>query len=137
MQIHEITQLKEGVLDTVKSVAGDVGRGIVKGITGFEMEPSQSTIDRDAANAAAGLRTKGYTPTASTRISVSLTQPGQSVPSKYYKTGDVWTNELGNKITDVAQTLYLDKLIPTHGRTETIPPVAQSARKTVSRRRTK
>lgn len=135
MQIHEITQqaLKEGLL-------GDVGRSITQGLTGFEIPPSQAEIDADAARSAEKLRAKGYTvatnPQAPQRITVSLTQPGQSVPSKYFKIGNKWTNEIGAEITDLAQKLYLDKLIPTHGRKELLPPTTPD-RKTVSRRRNK
>ena len=118
MQIHEIT---EGLLS-------NVGRGFVQGLTGARLSKSQPTVDAAtlAAAAAAGPATE--------RIVVAVSQPGQSVPAKYYKVKDTWTNELGDAITEPRQTAYLDKLIPTHGKKEAIapPPVARK----ISRRRT-
>ena len=120
MQIHEIT---EGFLS-------NVARGFVQGATGVDLPRSQPPVDATALQTA--LQTAVKPPTE--RIVVSVTQPGQTVPAKYYKTGSTWTNELGTSITGLKQIAYLDKLIPTHGKKETISqqPVARK----ISRRRT-
>ena len=128
MQIHEITKqsLREGLL-------GNVGRGFVQGFTGVDLPRAQPKVDMDALKSAHSALTA-----ANERIVITISQPGQTVPAQYYKTGNIWTNELGTAITDPKQTAYLEKLIPTHGKKEVIPtePVATKARKTVSRRRT-
>jgi isochorismate hydrolase len=118
MQIHEIT---EGLLS-------NISRGFVQGVSGADLPRAQPTADVSALKTAAAAQM----PTTE-RIVVTVTQPGQSVPAQYYKVKDAWTNELGNAIADPRQTAYLDKLIPTHGKKETITP-APVARK-ISRRR--
>lgn len=136
MQIHEITQpiIKEGVL-------GNIGRGLASGIAGVDIPQSQSSIERDAAQAYSKLQAQGYRPRSATaqtqRIVVNVLQPGQSIPAKYYKKGNIWTNELGAVITDLRQKAYLDKLIPTHGKREIVPaePTSAPATRKVSRRR--
>jgi hypothetical protein len=133
MQIYEITKrsLREGLL-------GNVGRGFVQGLTGVDFpraqpKVTQPKVDMDALKSAQSALT-----VAKERTVITISQPGQTVPAQYYKTGNVWTNELGTAITDPKQTAYLEKLIPTHGKKEVIPtePVATKARKTFSRRRT-
>jgi hypothetical protein len=139
MQIHEITKksLREGVwgdLKTVGSAVGsksalsNIGKGFVQGVTGATFPKSQPTVDTATLAAAAAASP------ATERIVVAVSQPGQSVPAKYYKVKDAWTNELGDAITEPRQVAYLDKLIPTHGKKEAIapPPVARK----ISRRRT-
>jgi hypothetical protein len=129
MQIHEITKnsLREGLLS-------NVGRGFVQGLTGADFPRAQPKVDMDALQSAHSALTA-----AKERIVIAISQPGQTVPAQYYKTGNIWTNELGTKITDPKQTAYLDKLIPTHGKKEIIPtePSAAPGRRTVSRRRVK
>jgi hypothetical protein len=140
MQIHEITKksLREGVWGDLKgdlkaigsavgskSARSNIGRGFVQGVTGTRLPKSIDSATLAAAADAAP---------ATERIVVAVSQPGQSVPAKYYKVKDTWTNELGNAITEPRQTAYLDKLIPTHGKKEAIAP-SPVARK-ISRRRT-
>jgi hypothetical protein len=137
MQIHEITKqsLREGFIDDLKQVGSalkpsrSMGSGFVQGLTGAEFRKSREPVDLAAAAAAVAAATP-----ATERIVVSVSQPDQTVPAKYFKTKDVWTNEDGKQITNPKSIAYLDKLIPTHGKKETIaPPI--TARK-VSRRRT-
>ncbi len=128
MQIHEIT---EGLLS-------NVARGFASGITGTDIPQSQASINRQAAQAAEKLRAQGYgqdSTGASERITVAITQPGQNVPANYYKTGNVWTNEVGAVITDPKQKAYLDGLIPTHGKKQTIAQPTQPSTRKVSRSR--
>lgn len=131
MQIHEIT---EGFIS-------NMARGFASGVTGIDIPQSQASINRQAAQAAQQLRAQGYTGSAggaTERIVVSLQQPEQSVPSKYYKTGNIWTNELGAVITNPKTKAYLDSVVPTHGRKETIAQPAaatQPAARRVSRQR--
>lgn len=134
MQIHEITE----------SILSNIGRGLASGVTGIDIPQSQASIDRRAAQAAQQLRKQGYGKTQTPagagsieRITVSVTQPGQTVPAKYIKTGTVWTNELGAVITDPKQKTYLDSLIPAYGKKEILPaaqPTPATGRK-ISRRR--
>lgn len=117
MQIHEIT---EGFLRNVAS-------GFVQGLTGVDMPRQSQPIPQNQT-------------VAQTRTVVSVEQPGQTAPAKYYKTGNVWTNELGQEIRGATQKDYLDKLISTHGRSEPIPAQsntqpAPSQTRRVSRRR--
>lgn len=133
MQIHEITRprLQEGLLS-------NVARGFAKGITGTEIPQGQASINAQAAQAAKQLRAQGYGTTSAApteRIVVSFMQPGQTVPSKYTKTGNTWANEMGTIITDLRQKSYLDSLIPTHGKKELIAPVATQPTRKVSRAR--
>jgi hypothetical protein len=116
MQIHEITKhpLEEGFFS-------NVGKGFVQGVTGVDVSRASPNTDPTALA------------TANQRTVITVSQPGQTVPAKYYKTGNSWTNELGTAITDPKQTAYLEKLIPTHGKKETIPAPLQP--RTVSRRR--
>jgi hypothetical protein len=117
MQIHEIT---EGLLS-------NISRGFVQGVSGVDLPRSQPPADVSALKTATATQTP-----AAERIVVTVTQPGQSVPSQYHKVNNAWTNELGASITDPRQTAYLDKLIPTHGKKEIIAtPVARK----ISRRR--
>lgn len=131
MQIHEIT---EGLFS-------NVARGFASGITGVDIPQSQASIDRQAAQAAEKLRAQGYGQAPATgateRITVAISQPGQNVPANYFKTRNVWTNELGAVITDPKQKAYLDGLIPTHGKKQTItqPTTAQQPTRRVSRAR--
>jgi hypothetical protein len=140
MQIHEITKksLREGVLGDLKAIGSavgsksarsNIGRGFVQGLTGARLPKSI-----DAATLAAAAAAGAATGPATERIVVAVSQPGQSVPAKYYKVKDAWSNELGDAITEPRQVAYLDKLIPTHGKKEAIapPPVARK----ISRRRT-
>jgi hypothetical protein len=124
MQIHEITQpvLKEGFWS-------NVGKGFVQGVTGVNLPQHRTPADISTAQAAQATQLA-----ASERTVVTVTQPGQAVASNYYKTGNTWTNELGNTIVDPKQTAYLEKLIPTHGRKEPTPVPPVTSRK-VSRRR--
>jgi hypothetical protein len=118
MQIHEIT---EGLLS-------NISRGFVQGAAGVDLPKSQPPVNVPLPKTATATQTP-----ATERIVVTVTQPGQTVPSQYYKVKNAWSNELGASITDPRQTAYLDKLIPTHGKKETIatPPVARK----ISRRR--
>jgi hypothetical protein len=119
MQIHEITQaqLKEGIL-------GDLGRGLATGLTGFDIPQGQSSINRQAAQSAEKLRAQGYkdyaVPGTIERITVSVKQADNPLPSKYVKTGTTWTNETGAVITNAKSKAYLDSLIPTHGKKEIV-----------------
>jgi hypothetical protein len=130
MQIHEITQLppRPGFLNTVKSIKpGAMASGFVQGLTGVNFPRVKEPLEIKPTQAG-----------TTERITVTLLQPGQSVPSKYYKVNNVWTNEIGTEIKEPRQTAYLDKMISTHGKKETLPaePVAMPNRK-VSRRRVK
>lgn len=131
MQVHEIT---EGFLS-------NVARGFTSGLAGTDIPQGQASIDRQAAQAAKQLRAQGYgqaaAPGTTERITVAISQPGQNVPANYYKTGNVWTNEVGAVITDPKQRAYLDGLIPTHGKKQTIslPTPAQQPTRKVSRAR--
>jgi hypothetical protein len=118
MQIHEITE----------NFLRNVGRGFVQGLSGADLPRPQTRVDVSALKTAA----TSLAP-ATERIVVSVSQPGQSVPARYYKTKDSWTNELGTPITNPRQTAYLDKLIPTHGEKETI--ASPSPARKISRRR--
>lgn len=135
MQIHEIT---EGFVGDVKTIGQNlftpqaltnIGKGFVQGVGGVNFR-DQEPADISAAQAA-----QQALQAASERIVVTLSQPGQTGETKYYKTGTVWTNEQGQQITKPQSIAYLDKLIPTHGKKETIakPAVAQPRR--VSRQR--
>jgi hypothetical protein len=118
MQIHEIT---EGMFS-------NIARGFVQGATNTDLPRAQPKVDVSALKTAAAAQM----PTTE-RIAVTIGQPGQTVPAKYYKTKGSWTNELGTPITDPRQTAYLDKLIPTHGEKEIVDPVPRK----ISRRRIK
>lgn len=120
MQIHEIT---EGFLS-------NVARGFVQGATNTDIPRARPPVDVSALKTAAQAT---IPPTERTVVTIS--QPGQTVPAKYFKTKDVWTNELGTVISDPRQITYLDKLIPTHGKKETItlPPATRK----ISRHRVK
>lgn len=140
MQIHEITKRRvdEGVWGDIKTIGStvgsksalsNIGKGFVQGVTGTNFR-NQDPVDITAAQAA-----QQALQTANERIVITLVQPGQTSETKYYKTGDVWTNEQGQQITRPQSIAYLEKLIPTHGKKETLgthPP--QQARK-VSRQR--
>lgn len=140
MQIHEIT---EGLLGNIgrgiASGAASVGRGFVSGVTGVDIPQSQKAIAQQAAQAAEKLRAQGYQEKPGgnniERIVVSLMQPGQSVPSKYIKTGSTWANEIGSVITEPKQKAYLDKMIPIYGKKEIIPAEPSGPNRKVSRRR--
>jgi hypothetical protein len=132
MQIHEIT---EGLL-------GNLARGVATGLTGFNVPQSQANINRQAAQSAQKLQAQGYgtstQPSAGQieRITVTFTQPGQTVPSRYVKTGNSWFNEIGTAILDPKQKAYLDTLIPTHGKREIVPVASpEPTPRRVSRRR--
>jgi len=140
MQIHEITKrsLSEGFwgdLKTIgsavasKSALSNISKGFVQGVAGVDFR------DQKPADIAAAQAAQQALQSANERIVVTLAQPGQTVPAKYYKTGNAWTNELGTAITDTKQVAYLEKLIPTHGRKEAIPVMPAAPRKTISRRR--
>jgi hypothetical protein len=136
MQIHEITQptLNEGLL-------GDLGRGLASGLTGIDIPQSQASINRLAAQSAQQLKKQGYSGVPATgtidRITVSVMQPDQTVASKYVKTGNIWANETGTVITNPKSKAYLDSLIPTHGKKETVPvtPTPVIPTRKISRRR--
>ena len=158
MQIHEITQtsITEGILNTI----GQDIKNVVKkplavasalGQPGAWTSGSAYAAARDQQQRAevdanlAQLAKQGIVPRATTapavgtrRIAVSLVEPNNVIPTKYYKTGNTWTNELGKMITDPKSIAWLDGKIPTHGKMETIPaqPVAAvPGAKRVSRRR--
>jgi len=96
--------------------------GFVQGVTGADLPRQQPTVAAPQVE----------------RVVVSLVQPGNTVPSKYYKLNNKWTNELGQQIRGMKQVNYLNSLIPTHGRKETIdlskitmpPPGRAKARRT-------
>jgi hypothetical protein len=72
MQIHEITKkhLQEGLL-------GDIGRGMVSGVTGVDIPQSRSAIDKNSATFAKKLQAQGYgqpKPLPSVRDSVATVQ---------------------------------------------------------------
>lgn len=125
MQIHEITE----------GFWRNVGSGFVQGLTGIDAvrrAPADLTKIQPAPIAGQ--------PQPIEKITVTISQPGQTMDTKYYKTGTVWTNEQGQQITKPESVAYLEKLIPTHGKKETIAPttpaIAPKTRK-VSRRRPK
>jgi len=123
MQIHEITKrhVDEGAL-------GNIASGFVQGLTGVDLPRAQPPVDVSALKTAAASLSS-----ATERIVLTVSQPGQTVDTQYFKTGDVWTNEQGQQITKPESITYLDRLIPTHGKKEIIQPAPQ-ARK-VSRQR--
>lgn len=130
MQIHEIT---EGLL-------GNLARGFASGVTGMDIPQGQASINRQAAQTAEKLRAQGYNAYSAVdkieRIVVSVTKPDQVSPTKYIKTGSTWTNEDGTVITNPKSKAYLDSLIPTHGKRETVPlTTPQPTTRRVSRRR--
>ena len=140
MQIHEITKrpLREGVWGDIKTIGSNlgsksalsnIGKGFVQGIGGVNFR------DQDPADIAAARAAQQTLQTANERIVVTLAQPGQTGETKYYKTGNVWTNEQGQQITRPQSVAYLDKLIPTHGKKEMISAQPAVPRKKVSRRR--
>jgi hypothetical protein len=135
MQIHEIT---EGFVGDVKTIGKNlftpqaltnIGKGFVQGVGGVNFR------DQEPADIAAAQAAQQALQAANERIVVTLSQPGQTGETKYYKTGTVWTNEQGQQITRPQSVAYLEKLIPTHGKKETIAtkPVAQPRR--ISRQR--
>ena len=70
------------------------------------------------------------------RLKVQLAkQPGQVAPAFVYKTGNVWTNELGQRIANPASITDLEAIANT-GRLERIP-VAQTVQQRKQQRRTK
>jgi hypothetical protein len=121
MQIHEIT---EGLLGNVGRGVSNVAKGFAQGLTGanFPQQPTQITMPAKLA----------AMQQPAERIVLTVSQPGQTMDTIYYKTGDIWTNEQGQQITKPESRAYLDRLIPTHGKKETIAPAARK----VSRRRT-
>jgi hypothetical protein len=118
-----------------------LGRSVAGGLTGVDLR-TQDEIGQQAARSADQLRKQGYsgtgTETPTTRIVVQLADPNQNIPSKYYKTGNSWTNEDGTAVTNPKSIAYLNQLIPTHGRTETISaePAQPTARRVSRRRKT-
>jgi hypothetical protein len=135
MQIHEITKrrVNEGLWGDIKSLgkavaSKEAGKGFIQGLTGVDLPQAQPTVDIEALKTAAAAATP-----ATERIVVSVSQPDQTIPAKYFKTKDVWTNEDGQQITNPKSIAYLDKLIPTHGKKETIAPPITTRK--VSRRR--
>lgn len=113
MQIHEITKhsVTEGFIGDLKKIGSalgsksarsNIGKGFVQGVVGADLgldKESDSRVER---------------------VVVSLVQPGNTSPSKYYKLNNVWTNELGQQISGMKQINYLNSMIPTHGRKEII-----------------
>lgn len=158
MQIHEITQtpITEGILNTVGQDIKNVLQkplavGQALGQPGAWTSGSAYAAARDQQQRAevdknlAQLAKQGIVPRAATapvgtrRIAVSLVEPNSVLPTKYYKTGNTWTNELGKIITNPDSIKWLDGKIPTHGKMEAIPvqaaQVAAPGTKRVSRRR--
>jgi hypothetical protein len=140
MLIYEITKqsLSEGFwgdLKTIGSTVGsksalsNIGKGFVQGIGGVNFR------DQPPADIAAAQAAQQALQTANERIVVTLVQPGQTSETKYYKTGTVWTNEQGQQITRPQSIAYLDKMIPTHGKKETIAAQPASQTRRVSRQR--
>jgi hypothetical protein len=122
MQIHEIT---EGFWQ-------NVGSGFVQGVTGANFtQPAPVNI----AGARAAQGADQSQPIEKKTLTIS--QPGQTVDTKYFKTGTVWTNEQGQQITKPDSIAYLEKLIPTHGTKEIVAPPAKTSTRKVSRRRPK
>lgn len=120
MLVYEITQPKASFW---KGFMPNVARGFVQGFTGVDL-PRQRQVEPTPA--------LGNTQQPTERTVVAITEPGKTVATKYYKTGNVWTNELGQIITKPDFVTYLNRLIP-YGQKETIP-VANPTRK-VSRQR--
>jgi hypothetical protein len=132
MQIHEVTQppaIQPGDKPSFwKGFVPNVARGFVQGVTGVNFPSKELELPITPQD-----------PNTVERITVTVSQPGQTAETKYYKTGTVWTNEQGQQITKPQSIAYLDKLIPTHGKKEMIPlqpAQATAPRKKVSRRRT-
>jgi hypothetical protein len=118
MQIHEITQpLIEGIL-------GDIGRGVFQGATGMEIPQSQTSINKDAASAAANLSKKS--PVPSTNWQDKLAQSKKDPAVKQY------ISQLAQGWVKTASTL----IKPTQGLTstatlqKTIPTLVSAAKKT-------
>lgn len=157
MQIHEITLMQEGMLGTI----GQDIKNVVKkplevaqalgqpgawtsgsAYAAARNQQQQAQVEKNLAQ----LAKQGIVPRPATapaagarRIAVSLVEPNNVIPTKYYKTGNTWTNELGKMITNPDSIKWLDSKIPTHGKMEAIPtqPAAATApgTKRVSRRR--
>jgi aryl-phospho-beta-D-glucosidase BglC (GH1 family) len=127
MQIHEITE----------SFLRNVGRGFVQGVTGTYWDKTPQVSPGTAPRISQG--TSPGTQNTVERITVTIAQRGQAMPSKYYKIQGKWTNELGQEIRDVKQKAYLEKLVPAHGKKDFIKtePAGSQAQSTRRRRRTK
>ncbi len=111
-------------IEITEGFFSNMGRQVVGSLTGTDMR-TQQQINQQAAQAAELLKKQGYgstvAPDATKRIVVQVMQPDQTVASKYYKTGNVWTNEAGTAVLNPKSKAYLDSLIATHGRSESIP----------------
>jgi hypothetical protein len=124
-------------IEITEGFFSNMGRRVVGSLTNTDMR-TQQQINQQAAQAAELLKKQGYggpaVPATNKRIVVQVMQPDQTVASKYFKTGNVWTNEDGTAVTNPKSKAYLDSLIATHGRTETIP-TAEPVGRRVSRKR--
>lgn len=118
MQIHEIT---EGLLS-------NVARGFVQGAAGVDLPRAQPPVDVSKLNTAPTGQAQPIE-----KITLTVSQPGQTVDTLYYKTSGVWTNEQGQQIIKPESIAYLDRLIPTHGKKEMVQPAPQPRK--VSRQR--
>jgi hypothetical protein len=84
--------LREGIL-------GDIGRGVFQGATGMEIPQSQTSINKDAASAAAKLQAQGYGP-------AGTTPPGKKSPMP---SAD-WKDKLAQAKKDPSVKQYVSQL---------------------------
>lgn len=93
MKIYEVTfpPLREGIL-------GDIGRGVLSGISGMDIPQSDASLARDAAAAADKLAQKGY-------------GPGGIIPGSDAAKALSWSEQLKNIPKDPATVKYIDGLV--------------------------
>jgi hypothetical protein len=113
MQIHELT--KRNI--TEASIADRIAASNVAAGTARQQE-----IQAQAAQYAAKLRAQGYTgkstiaPLAGPQ---TITAAIGNTTGEYTKTGQTWTNELDQRITDPNSIAYLDSILADQNKTAT------------------
>jgi hypothetical protein len=141
MQIHELTEasflqkIKQAAQPAIQKIADQpltqvARQGQLTNPTAYA-KAQQNYYAQQAAKSAAKLQAQGYkaqpapAPVASGTQQVTANIGG--VSAKYSKTGNTWTNELGQPVTNSQSVAYLDGLLkqqPASGSTN--PRSAQS-----------
>lgn len=126
MQIHELTEasflqkIKQVAQPTIQKIAdqplAQVARqGQLTNPTAYATA-QQNYYAQQAAKSAAKLQAQGYkaqpAPVPVVAGTQQVTAKIGGVSAKYSKTGNTWTNELGQPVTNPTSVAYLDSLLP-------------------------
>lgn len=133
MQIHELTQrqLNEAsIADTIKSAGSAVKTGVQnmqnrQAVANVERgAAAQAKTQTQAAKYAEILKSRGYTgkPAAVPAVTgpQTITAAIGNTAGEYTKTGQTWTNELGQQITEPNSIAYLDSILADENKTAAV-----------------